>query len=173
MQLIVSVDDKWGIGRDGKLLFRIREDMRRFRRMTLGKTVLLGRKTLETFPDGKPLADRSNIIISRSPAFIVEGALVCRSPAEVFKAVSGLDPAEVMLIGGESVYRQFLRYCRLAHVTRVEGDFGADSHLPDLDHLEGWHLADPGEPMTDGVYNYRWVTYENTCPEAYPDGNED
>ena len=173
MQLIVSVDDKWGIGREGKLLFRIREDMRRFRRMTLGKTVLLGRKTLETFPDGKPLADRTNIIISRSPTLFVEGARVCHSRAEVFEALAGIDPDDVVLIGGESIYRMFLRYCRLAHVTRVEGDFSADSHLPDLDRLEGWRMADPGEPMTDGVYNYRWVTYENTCPEAFPDASED
>ncbi|MBP7401764.1 MAG: dihydrofolate reductase [Clostridia bacterium] len=170
MNLIVSVDDRWGIGKGGGLLFRIREDMKRFRRLTVGRTVVLGRKTMDTFPDGKPLADRVNIVLTRSGTFRADGARICRSEAEVFRAIRDIPSDDVFIIGGESVYRLFLRFCRYAYITRVDGDFGADAFLPDLDKEPGWRVADPGETMCDGERTYRWVLYVNEHPEAYPLG---
>ncbi len=169
MQLIASIDDNWGIGRDGQLLFRIREDLRRFRRLTIGRTVILGRKTMSTFPQALPLPDRQHVILSRSPSFSVAGAQACRSPEEVFQAIANVPADDVFLIGGESVYRLFLPYCTAAHITRVVGDFSADAHLPNLDQLPTWRMIDAGQPMREGDFVYRWQTYENVHPEVYPD----
>ncbi len=169
MQLIASIDDNWGLGRDGQLLFRIRDDLRRFRRMTIGRTVILGRKTLYTFPDARPLPDRQHVILSRSPSFSVPGARVCHSRKEVFQAIANTPSEEVFLIGGESVYRLFLPYCTVAHITRVTGDYQADTHLPNLDQLPYWHLSDSGHLLHENAFSYCWLTYKNLQPEVYCD----
>ncbi len=168
MNLIVAVDRDWGIGKDGRLLFRIREDMKRLKCLTVGKTIVFGRKTMETFPDGKPLPERVNIVMTHAGTVPAAGIHVCRSADDLFRTIRATPPGEVFLLGGESVYRQFLPYCDLAYVTRVEGSFGADTFIPDLDAEEGWQLVDPGEPMSDGLLDYRWVVYRNLHPEAIP-----
>lgn len=168
MNLIVAVDSAWGIGKDGRLLFRIREDMKRFRHLTVGKTIVFGRRTMETFPDGRPLADRNNIVMTRSASFPDEGIRACRSAEALFSIIRPIPKTDVFLIGGESVYRQFLPYCDTAFVTRVEGDFGADAFFPDLDTNPDWELTEIGEEMTDGTLKYRWSEYRNLHPKEIP-----
>ena len=168
MNLIVAIDSTWGIGKDGRLLFRIREDMKRFRRLTIGKTVVYGRKTMETFPNGQPLPERTNIVMSRSSLLPAGDIQACKSAAELFLAIRSVPPGDVFIIGGESVYRQFLRYCEYAYVTQVEGSFDADAFFPDLDEDSSWRITDPGEPLHDGQLAYRWVTYQNLHPEDLP-----
>ena len=168
MNLIVAVDSTWGIGKDGRLLFRIREDMKRFRRLTVGKTIVFGRKTMETFPNGHPLPDRKNIVMSRS-SWVPPGAIqTCRSTEELFQATRSIPSEEVFIIGGESIYRQLLRYCEFAYVTRVEGAFDADAFFPDLDADNDWQITDPGELLHDGSLSYRWVTYRHLRLEEIP-----
>ncbi|SMC71990.1 dihydrofolate reductase [Papillibacter cinnamivorans] len=160
MNAIVNVSCSWGIGRGNDLLVRIPEDLKHFRHITLGKTVILGRATLAGFPGGAPLPGRRNIVLSRDPDFRAGDAVVCRNKDEVLKAVSGLNPDEVFVIGGESVYREFLPFCRRIYVTRTETGETADRFFPDLDQM-GWRREEESPLMESGGLFYRYITYVN------------
>lgn len=168
MNLIVAVDEAWGIGRENHLLFRIREDMMRFRRMTIGRTIVFGRRTLETFPGGQALAGRDNILLTHDPLFAAAGIRVCHSEEDLLETLRPIPPDEVFVVGGASVYRQLFRYCSLAYVTHVGGFFHADAFFPDLDADPDWLLCDPGMPMQDGPLDYRWALYRNLNPMEEP-----
>ncbi len=161
MELIVAVSSNWGIGSEGRLLFSIPEDMKFFRRMTEGKTVVMGRRTLETLPGGRPLKNRNNLILTRDPALEMPGAQVCHSVDEVLQAVRELPSEQVMVMGGEQVYRQLLPYCARAYVTHVEAPAQADSFFPDLSRQSGWSLEQRGEENRCGELAYRFCTYVN------------
>ena len=117
MNAIVNVTENWGIGQDNRLLVTISDDLKRFRRLTTGRTVILGRKTLETFPGGRPLRGRRNLILSGNPSFYVNGATVVHSLAELRQAVLPDEPLSV--IGGASIYELLLPYCDAAFVTKT------------------------------------------------------
>ena len=112
MNLIVNVDSNWAIGYRGKLLVSIPEDMKFFRSETTGKVVVLGRKTLDTFPGGQPLKNRTNIILTRNPNYQVKGAIICHSVEEVLEELKKYNSADVYIIGGDSIYKEFLPYFR-------------------------------------------------------------
>lgn len=156
MKLIVAVDENWAIGYQNHLLARISADLKRFKELTLGHPVLLGRKTLETFPGGKPLPGRENFILSANPDYSVEGATVLRSIAEAQKKC----PADTFVIGGGSIYRAMLDLCDTAFVTKIDGDFPADTWLPDLGALPGWAVTEEEGPFTEGGHAFRYVTYQ-------------
>ena len=122
MYAIVAVDEKWGIGRDNGLLFRLPADLKRFRSLTEGHTVLMGRKTLESLPGGRGLLHRRNIVLTGRRDFAAENCQIVHSPAE---AVLSADE-DTWVIGGESVYRAFLPLCSRVYVTRIAADGGAD-----------------------------------------------
>lgn len=164
MQVIVNVSPEWGIGNENRLLVRIKEDMRRFRAFTTHHTIIVGRKTLETFPGGRPLPDRENIILTRDPEYRAENAIVCRSLDELRKILSGKDPDSVFVCGGEQIYRLLLPYCSTAFVTMTETDCKADRFFPDLNRQPDWILTEEGEPKTEGETTYRFLKYENTKP---------
>ena len=103
MECIVNVTPDWGIGRHGELLVAISADLRRFRQLTQGKTVILGRKTLATFPGGRPLKNRRNLILSHDPAFQVEGAEVVHSLPELLQAIQKVPEEQLCVIGGAAV----------------------------------------------------------------------
>ena len=124
MKLIVAVSENWGIGKDGDLLFSIPKDMKFFRETTMGKTVILGRKNLESFPNAKPLPKRPNIILTRDKTFAVEGATVVNSIEELL--AMPIDFEDAFVIGGEEIYRQLLPYCDLCYVTKVKETVDAD-----------------------------------------------
>ena len=155
MKLIAAADRNWGIGRDGDQPVYLKEDLKRFRALTLGKCVILGRKTLSTFPGGKPLAGRHSIILSRDPAFAPEGARVCRGVEEALAAA----PEDAVVIGGGSVYRAFLPYCDTAYITKIDGEFPADCSFPDLDKDPEWRAAEESELLEENGISYRYVTY--------------
>ncbi len=164
MQAIVNVSPEWGIGNENRLLVRIKEDMRRFRAFTTHHTIIVGRKTLETFPGGRPLPDRENIILTRDPEYRAENAIVCRSLDELRKILSGKDPDSVFVCGGEQIYRLLLPYCSTAFVTMTETDCKADRFFPDLNRQPDWILTEGGEPKTEGETTYRFLKYENIKP---------
>lgn len=157
MRLIVAVDRHWAIGRRGQLLVNIPADKQFFRQVTTGKVVIMGRKTLESLPGGMPLPNRKNIVLSRDPAYKVKGAIVCHSVEEALREVEKTRPEDIFVIGGESVYRQFLPYCAEALVTWIDYAYEADTYFPDLDQEEGWRLAAEGEEETyfDLIYEFR------------------
>ena len=159
MKAIVAVDKNWAIGRAGALLVRIPADMKRFRALTEGKTVVLGRKTLQTFPQGKPLEMRRNIVFSRNLSCNVNGAHVVHDEAGLFALLKNLytDDNEVFVIGGEQIYRLLLPHCDECFVTFIDRAYDADAFFPDLDTDPDWELADESEEQTcfDVIYTFR------------------
>ena len=155
MELIVAADQNWAIGCGGDQLVYLREDLKRFRSLTLGRTVILGRKTLATFPGGKPLKGRANLILSRDPDFAPEGALVFRDVESLLSHA----PADSAVIGGASVYAALLPWCDTARVTKIHAAYEADVWFPDLDADPAWTLAEESPPLEqDGLF-YHYATY--------------
>ena len=157
MNAIVSVTEDWGIGYKGKLLVPNSADMRRFRELTSGGTVIMGRKTLESFPAG-PLKGRRNICLTRNASYAPKGVEVVSSAQEALAAVVAEDPDTVWLIGGETVYRLMLDACECAYVTMNRTCVEADAYFPNLDAMDGWRLesTEPGGTTADGVeFEYR------------------
>lgn len=149
MDLIVAVDKNWGIGKDGQLLASLKADQVRFRDLTLGQVVIYGRKTLESFPGGKPLPGRTNIILSRSKTFAADGAYICRELAALPGLLASFRDKRYWVIGGDSIYRQLLPYCRQAYVTLLDREYPADRHFPNLDRMEDWQLVEDSQWQQD------------------------
>ena len=158
---VVAVDNNWGIGNEGSLLFHISEDLKNFRRLTEGKTVILGRKTLATFPKGAPLKNRRNIILSRDESYSVEGAEVARSVEEVTELLQNEDTDNVVVIGGESIYKQMLHLCDTAIVTKIDAEAEkSDKFFPNLDEDEDWYLAEESEVKEENGISFKFCTYK-------------
>lgn len=145
MNLIVAVDTEWGIGYRGDLLARIRGDLAHFASLTTGKVVVLGSNTLATFPGGRVLKNRINIVLHPSAEYAPEGATVVHSLAELFAELKKYDSAEVFVIGGASVYRQLLPYCDTAYVTKFKKSFEKDVTIPNLDESPEWVCVSESE----------------------------
>ena len=161
MDIIVAVDQNWGIGYAGTQPVVLPEDRKHFRDLTTGGTVIVGRKTLADFPGGRPLKNRENIIMSTNTALCIAGAKIVSGTGGVFEAVTGKDPRKVFVIGGESVYRELLGYCRYAYVTKILAAFDADRFFPNLDENENWALESEGPLLTQEGVDYRFLRYEN------------
>ena len=160
MNLIVNVDSNWAIGYRGKLLVSIPEDMKFFRSETTGKVVVLGRKTLDTLPGGQPLKNRTNIILTRNPNYQVKGAIICHSVEEVLEELKKYNSEDVYIIGGDSIYKEFLPYCDVAHVTRTDHVYDADAWFPNLDEDPAWVLTGESEEKTYFDLEFRFCRYE-------------
>ena len=164
MKAIVNVDQNWGIGKQGSLLVHIPADMKMFRSETSGKIVVYGRKTLETFPSGKPLKNRVNIILSRNPEYTVEGAYVVHDPQELMNLLktelSDYSSDDVCIIGGDSIYRLLVPYCDTAIVTRTEASFDADARFPNPDEDPSWVRTDIGELQEYEGLRFHFDRYE-------------
>lgn len=160
MNLIVNVDSNWAIGYRGKLLVSIPEDMKFFRSETTGKVVVLGRKTLDTFPSGQPLKNRTNIILTRNPNYQVKGAIICHSVEEVLEELKKYNSEDVYIIGGDSIYKEFLPYCDVAHVTRTDHVYDADAWFPNLEEDPAWVLTGESEEKTYFDLEFRFCRYE-------------
>ncbi|MCI6173390.1 MAG: dihydrofolate reductase [Clostridiales bacterium] len=160
MNLIAAVDRNWAIGRNGKLLVSIPQDMAYFRQMTTGKVVIMGRKTLESFPKKKPLRNRAeNIVITRQTDYQAEGATVVHSVEEALNAAARYDTRDVFVIGGGEVYRSLLPYCDTAYITKIDFAYDADTRLPDLDHDPEWEKVRATDELTYFDLVYEFDTY--------------
>ena len=162
MNAIVVVDQNWAIGRDNCLLFSLPTDMKRFRSLTTGGTVILGRKTLDSFPGGKPLPKRRNIVITRDPAFRREGVEAASTPEDALQATEALLSDSVWVIGGASIYTALLERCKRVYLTKVDAAAeNPDAFFPNLDKLPGWTVEHVSEPVEENGYTYRFVDYIN------------
>ena len=159
MKLIAAVDKRWGIGLDNKLLISIPEDMKYFRETTKGNVVVMGRKTLESFPGKKPLNNRINIVLTKDRNYKVEGATVCNTKEEVLEEVKKYDTNNVYIIGGESIYRLFEDECDTALITKIDFEYEADKRFPNLDE-HGWELVEESEEQTYFDIIYSFCTYK-------------
>lgn len=160
MNLIAAVDKNWAIGYKNQLLVRIPEDQKWFRETTTGKAVIMGRKTLESFPNKSPLKNRLNVVITSDMNYNVPGAVVVHSIDEAVEAVKDYADDDVYVIGGESIYRQMLPLCRTAHITKVDYAYQADAHFPDLDKEEGWKITETSDERTYFDIIYEFIKYE-------------
>ena len=156
MRAVVAVDADWGIGRDGNLLCHLSADLKHFKELTTGRPVILGRKTLYTFPKQKPLPNRPNLILTRNPDLRVEGAQVF-TDVKAAVAAAGDDAA---VIGGGEIYAQLLKFCDEAEVTRIDRSFGADTFFPDLDADPAWVCVSESETLEEGGIRFRYCSYK-------------
>ena len=160
MNIIVAVDEKWAIGNKSKLLVSIPNDQRHFREETTNKVVVLGRKTLQTFPQGLPLKNRINIILSGDRNFTVKDAVVVHSVEELLEELKQYPTEDVYVVGGESVYRQLLPYCDVAHVTKIDHRYEADTYFPNLDDDPAWEITADSDEQTYFDLAYSFLKYE-------------
>lgn len=160
MNLIVAVDENWAIGNKNELLVSIPADHKFFRQETTGKVVVLGRKTLETFPQGLPLKNRINIIMSTNKDYRVKDAVVVHDLEELLSRIEKYDTKDVYVVGGESVYRLLLPYCDTAHVTKIDHAYEADAYFPDLDAMPEWKITADSEEQTYFDITYHFLKYE-------------
>ena len=159
MNLIVAADRNWAIGKNNKLLVSIPSDMKFFRETTKGNIVVMGRKTLESFPQGQPLKNRVNIVISGNMNYEVKGAVVVHSVKEALEECRKYD-GEVYVIGGESIYRAMLPYCKKALVTKIDHAYEADTYFPNLDEDPEWELTGVSDEQTYFDLEYVFAKYE-------------
>ena len=160
MNAIVAVDRNWAIGNQGQLLVSIPNDHKMFRKETLNKVILYGRKTLETFPMSQPLDRRRNIILSRNPEFSVKNAEIAHSVEEALSMVKDVPEEDVYVIGGATIYKEFLPYVDTAHVTRVDYSYAADAWFPNLDEDPDWEVTAESDEQTYFDLPYTFVKYE-------------
>ncbi|MGN0559163.1 MAG: dihydrofolate reductase [Acutalibacteraceae bacterium] len=160
MNCIVAVDKNWGIGRGNELLFHIPKDMEFFKSKTLGKIVVMGRNTMLSLPNSKPLAQRTNIVLSKTLSR--SDCIVCSDLEELSEALKSYNSDDVFVIGGEMIYRELLPYCKKAYVTKVDALMPADKFFVNLDLCDGWELISQSEKMNYNGVEFWFCEYRNT-----------
>ncbi len=157
MEAIVAVYRDWGIGNEGSQPIVIPEDRKRFKEMTEGGTIIIGRKTLEDFPDGKPLPNRTNIVLTHQDIEI-PGAIVAHSVEEVLELTKGKE--NVYVCGGSSIYLQLLHHCSKIHLTRIHAMPKTDRIFLNLDNDFNWSLEAESPDYEYNGIKYSFVEYE-------------
>ena len=166
MKSIVAVDKFWGIGKKNDLLFHLSEDMAYFRKTTLGKVVVMGSNTLKSFPGGRPLKNRVNVVLypggeKRDDCIVVD------SMEELSVELKKFNTDDVFIIGGAMFYRTMLPYCDTVYVTKVDADGEAEVFFENLDDLGNWYMESSSEEIDDNGYKIRFTIYKNRTPEAF------
>ena len=163
MNAIVAVDKNWAIGRDGDLLFSLPTDMKRFRSLTGGGTVVMGRKTLDSFPGGKALPNRRNIVITHHTDCDRENIEIVASPEAALALTAETDTDSLWVIGGGSIYTALLSRCKRVYLTKVDlAAPEADTFFPNLDKLPAWSVEHTGDVVEENGLTYRFIEYINT-----------
>ena len=160
MNLIANVDINWAIGKNNQLLVKIPADMKFFRETTTGKVVVMGRKTLESFPNGQPLKNRTNIVLTHDRNYRVADAIVVYSMDELHEELKKYPSEDIYIIGGESIYRQLVDECDVAHITMVDYAYDADAHFPNLDEKPEWRITQDSEEQTYFDLIHHFYKYE-------------
>ncbi len=160
MKAILSADRNWGIGLNNRLLVSIPSDMKFFRQTTTGKVVVMGRKTLESFPNGLPLKNRTNIVLTGNPNYSVKDAVIVHTEDELLRELGKYNSDDIYVIGGESVYRMMLPYCDTVLVTKIDRAFQADTFFPNLDEMDEWEMTEESEEQTCFDLEFTFTKYE-------------
>lgn len=161
IRAIVHADKQWGIGKNNDMMFSLPKDMKFFRTTTLGHTVVMGGNTLRSFPNGKPLKNRVNIVLSRGQ--VCDECIFVRDMDALKAEMKARKDEDIFVIGGGSIYRELLPYCHEALVTKVDADGGAEVFFPNLDENEKFECIYESEPMDDNGYTIRFTTYKNNA----------
>ena len=160
MKLIAAVDKNWAIGYKNQLLVSIPSDMKQFRQKTTGHIVVMGRKTLDSFPGGLPLKNRRNIVLTSNRNYQVKDAVIVHSEEELKEELKKYDTDEIFVIGGESIYRMLEPLCDEAFITKIDHSYQADAHFPNLDADPSWVLKEESEENTCFDLEYVFTRYE-------------
>lgn len=167
MKCIAAVDSNWAIGFKGKLLVSIPNDQKMFRNETLGKVVVLGRKTLETFPNGLPLKGRTNVILTHDKDYKAGDAIIVHSDEELFALLKTYESDDIYIIGGESVYERFVPYCDTAIITKIDQKYESDAFFPNLDEDGNWTMTAESEEFTYFSVEYTFREYKNSNVKVF------
>jgi dihydrofolate reductase len=162
MNLIVAVDINWAIGNNGELLEVLSGDMKHFKSTTTGKTIVLGRETLKTFPGGNPLKNRTNIILTRARDFNPPNGIIVNSIDELLEKLKDFNSEEIYVVGGASVYEQLLPHVSTAYITKFHNEHTADKYLTNLDLSPEWELAETSEVYKEKDVKYTFNVYKRT-----------
>lgn len=164
MDLIVAADRKWGIGKNGGLLAHIPTDMKYFRDHTMGKTVVMGRKTLESMPGGKGLPGRTNYVLTSRRGFSAERCITVCSIDELREELAEYDPDDVFLIGGATLYNRLYKECNRLYVTKIDADLDADTFIVNFDDDPDFEIESESAPVTENGLTYRFTVYKKREP---------
>lgn len=165
MNLIVAADEEFAIGKNGTMPWHISEDLKYFKKMTSGKSVIMGRKTLESFPGGKPLANRKNVVLSRKKDLKIDGAIIVNTIKDAVLQAGD----DCFVIGGGEIYKMFLPYVKYAYVTKIYKSFDADTYMVNLDRTSGWECIKKGNVLTENGVDFSFDVYENKNVETVYD----
>lgn len=163
MKLIVATEKNWGIGKDNQLLVHLPGDLKYFKEKTIGKVVIMGRKTLQSLPGGRPLPKRTNVVVSRNPEFQPEGCVMASTTEEAVKKAlvlageGGSD--DLMVIGGASIYEQLLPQSDTCYVTRIDAAFASDCSFPNLDEDPEFTKVWESPVQEENGVTYRFTEY--------------
>lgn len=160
MNAIAAVDANWAIGNKNRLLTSIPADMKFFREKTMGHVVVMGRKTLESFPNGLPLKNRVNIVLTANRSYKVKDAIIVHTKEELLEELKKYDSNELYVIGGGSIYEMLISYCDTAYITKIDHAYAADTYFPNLDQMDDWEMTEVSEEQTCFDLEYVFAKYE-------------
>lgn len=160
MNAIAAVDTNWAIGNKNRLLTSIPADMKFFREKTMGHVVVMGRKTLESFPNGLPLKNRVNIVLTANRSYKVKDAIIVHTKEELLEELKKYDSNELYVIGGGSIYEMLIPYCDTAYITKIDHAYAADTYFPNLDQMDEWEMTEVSEEQTCFDLEYVFAKYE-------------
>ncbi|WP_371297753.1 dihydrofolate reductase [Ruminococcus sp.] len=160
MNAIAAVDANWAIGNKNRLLTSIPADMKFFREKTMGHVVVMGRKTLESFPNGLPLKNRINIVLTANRSYKVKDAIIVHTKEELLEELKKYDSNELYVIGGGSIYEMLIPYCDTAYITKIDHVYAADTYFPNLDQMDDWEMTEVSEEQTCFDLEYVFAKYE-------------
>lgn len=161
MNAIAAVDANWAIGNKNRLLTSIPADMKFFREKTMGHVVVMGRKTLESFPNGLPLKNRVNIVLTANRSYKVKDAIIVHTKEELLEELKKYDSNELYVIGGGSIYEMLIPYCDTAYITKIDHAYAADTYFPNLDQMDEWEMTEVSEEQTCFDLEYVFAKYEH------------
>lgn len=160
MNLIVAADEKWGIGRNGGLLTHLSADLKYFKERTIGKTVVMGRKTLESLPGSKPLPHRKNVVLTGNPSYEKEGCVIVHSMNELMTVCADLPSEDVMIIGGASLYNELMEKCESLFITKIYDDLGADVFIKNVDELDSFEVVWKSDVIEENDIKFQFLEYK-------------
>ncbi|MDD6920748.1 MAG: dihydrofolate reductase [Eubacteriales bacterium] len=160
MNAIVVVDKNWAIGKDGDLLCHLKKDLQYFKEKTTGKVIVIGRKTLESFPGAKPLPNRTNIVLTGNKDYKNDACVVCCGMDALDSELLKYDTEDIFVAGGETIYQQFLDKCNKLYVTRIDAEFEADKHFPNIDENDDFKLVSESGIVEENGFQYTFCVYE-------------
>lgn len=160
MNAIAAVDANWAIGNKNRLLTSIPADMKFFREKTMGHVVVMGRKNLESFPNGLPLKNRVNIVLTANRSYKVKDAIIVHTKEELLEELKKYDSNELYVIGGGSIYEMLIPYCDTAYITKIDHAYAADTYFPNLDQMDDWEMTEVSEEQTCFDLEYVFAKYE-------------